>query len=158
HGDPDAVLIVTPADHVIAPNQEFRRAAQVAVQMALENPQALVTFGITPTFPSTGYGYIHRGGQFAVRQGLSVSRVGACKEKPDPEVAERYVVSGEYAWNSGIFVWRAATVLAELDRQLPSVSAAARRVAEAWDTPRRDDVLRAEYAGLEKKSIDYAVM
>jgi mannose-1-phosphate guanylyltransferase len=155
---PDAVMIVTPADHVIAPDQEFRRAAQVGAQMAAENPAALVTFGITPTFPSTGYGYIHRGGQFTVRQGLTVSRVSAFREKPDPEVAERYVASGEYAWNSGIFVWRAAAVLAELERQLPALHVAARRVADAWDTPQRDAVLKAEYPSLDRKSIDYGVM
>src|SRR5262249_41144334 len=69
-----------------------------------------------------------------------------------------YVASGEYAWNSGIFVWRAAAVLAELERQLPALHAAARRIADAWDTPRREEVMRAEYPALEKKSIDYGVM
>src|SRR2546421_268884 len=68
--DPDAVMMVTPADHVIEPMREFTRAAQVAEQMANEHPQSLITFGIPPTYPSTGYGYIHRGEQVAQRQGV----------------------------------------------------------------------------------------
>jgi mannose-1-phosphate guanylyltransferase len=157
-GDPDAVMLVTPADHVIEPVQEFRRAVHVAEQMALENPNSLVTFGIVPTFPATGYGYIHRAATFAQRQGLTVHHVRRFKEKPKPDEAETYVVSGEYFWNSGIFVWRAATVLAVLAERKPELRAALGRIAEAWDTPRRESVLRTEYPTLEKISIDYAVM
>src|SRR5438105_1362518 len=80
--DPAAVMIVTPADHVIEPQQEFRRSAHVAAQMAEEHPAALVTFGIPPTFPSTGYGYIQRGPEVAQRQGISVFRVQKFHEKP----------------------------------------------------------------------------
>jgi mannose-1-phosphate guanylyltransferase len=156
--DPEAVIIVTPADHVIEPVQEFRRAAQTAVQTALEYPEALLTFGIPPTFPSTGYGYIHRGPEIGTRQGISVCRVRAFKEKPPADEAERYVASGEYYWNSGIFVWRASAVLAELRRQQPQLCAAVERAAAAWGTPRQDEVLRAEYDALTRLSIDFAVM
>src|SRR5579884_992068 len=156
--DADAVMLVTPADHVIEPTQEFRRAVHVAEQMAVENPGALVTFGIVPTFPSTGYGYIHRGPQFAQRQGLTVNRVQRFEEKPDADRAEEFVVSGEYYWNSGIFVWRAATVLAALEKQKPALRAAVGRIADAWDSPQRDAVLRGEFPTLEKISIDYAVL
>ncbi len=102
--DPSAVMLVTPADHVIEPAQEFRRAVHVAAQMAEEHPSALVTFGIPPTYPSTGYGYIHRGAEVAHRQGIGVYRVQAFREKPSADLAERFVASGEYYWNSGIFV------------------------------------------------------
>jgi mannose-1-phosphate guanylyltransferase len=156
--DPQAVMLVTPADHVIEPVQEFRRAVQVAAAMAEEHPAALVTFGIPPTYPATGYGYIHRGAPAATRQGVNVFQVAAFKEKPPADVAERYVVSGEYFWNSGIFVWRAATVLDELRRQRPQIYAAAERVAAAWDGPQRAEVLRREYEAVERVSIDYAVM
>jgi mannose-1-phosphate guanylyltransferase len=156
--DPDAVMLVTPADHVIEPVQEFRRAAHVAAQIAEEHPHALVTFGIVPTFPATGYGYIHRGAQLAQRQGVSVFRVRKFKEKPDPQTAERYVSSGEYFWNSGIFVWKAATVLDALRRHRPALHAAVLRIAEAWSGPRREEVLAREYPAMEKVSIDYAVM
>jgi mannose-1-phosphate guanylyltransferase len=156
--DPDAVIIVTPADHVIEPVQEFRRAAQVAAQMAQEHPQALITFGIVPTFPSTGYGYIQRGPALATRQGISVSHVQRFREKPDAETAERFVASGEYFWNSGIFVWRAAAVLDELRRQRPELHAGVCRIADAWGTPQQEEVLRRDFGTLTKVSIDVAVM
>src|SRR5438270_9911643 len=98
--DPAAVMLVTPADHVIEPAQEFRRAVQVAEQMTEEHPSALVTFGIPPTFPSTGYGYIHFGPEVARRQAIGVYRVQAFREKPNADLAERFVASGEYFWNS----------------------------------------------------------
>jgi mannose-1-phosphate guanylyltransferase len=156
--DPDATLLVTPADHVIEPAREFGRAVHVAAQMIEEHPRAIVTFGIPPTFPSTGYGYVHRAEQLAQRQGVSVFRVAAFKEKPKPDVAEKFFASGEYYWNSGIFVWKAATVLAALKEHRPALHDAVRRIADAWDGSRRQEVLSREYAAVEKVSIDYAVM
>lgn len=156
--DADAVMLVTPADHVIEPVREFERAARVAGQMAEENPTALITLGIPPTFPSTGYGYIHRGAEIGQRQGVSIFRVQRFEEKPPADRAERFVTSGEYYWNSGIFAWRVAAVLEELRRQQPKLYDAVRRIADAWDTPRGADVLRQHYETLPKLSIDYAVM
>jgi mannose-1-phosphate guanylyltransferase len=156
--DPDAVMLVTPADHVIEPAQEFRRAAHVAEQLAQEHPGALITFGIPPTFPATGYGYIHCGGEMANRQGITVYRVQAFREKPSAEVAERLVASGGYFWNSGLFVWKAGTILEELRKQQPKLHAAVRRIAESWATPARGEVLNREYEALDKISIDFAVM
>jgi mannose-1-phosphate guanylyltransferase len=140
--DPSAVMIVTPADHV----------------MAEEHPSALITFGIPPTFPSTGYGYIHRGAEIGQRQGIGVFRVQRFEEKPAADRAERFIASGEYFWNSGIFVWRVAALLEEMRRQQPKLHDAVRRIADAWNTPRRDEVLSREYDALTKISIDYAVM
>jgi mannose-1-phosphate guanylyltransferase len=156
--DPDAVMLVTPADHVIEPAQEFRRAVHVATQLAEEHPGALITFGIQPTFPATGYGYIHRDREMANRQGITVYRVQAFREKPSTEIAERLVASGEYFWNSGLFVWKAATILEELREQQPKLHAAVRRIAESWTTPAREAVLKREYDALDKISIDFAVM
>src|SRR5262249_11759278 len=144
--------------HVIEPAQEFRRAAHVAEQMAEEHPRALITFGIPPTYPATGYGYIHRGPEVANRQSISVFRVQAFREKPSPDLAEHFVASGAYYWNSGIFVWKAATILNAIKERQPKLFAAVERVAAAWPTPQRETVLRQEYEGLEKISIDYAVM
>src|SRR4051794_28199612 len=112
--DPDAVMLVMPADHVIEPAALFRQAAHVAEQLATEQPQAIVTFGIPPTFPATGYGYIERGPEVARRQGISVYRVQSFREKPSADLAEQFVAGGRYYWNSGIFVWRAATILTAL--------------------------------------------
>lgn len=156
--DPSAVMLVTPADHVIEPVREFERAARVAAQMAEEHSSALITFGIPPTFPSTGYGYIQRGPEIGQRQGVSVFRVQRFEEKPPAERAERFLVSGEYYWNSGIFVWRVATVLAELQRQQPALHDAVQTIADAWDTPQRDEVLRRQFETMPKLSIDFAVM
>jgi len=156
--DADAVMMVTPADHVIEPMREFTRAAQVAEQMARESPQSLITFGIPPTYASTGYGYIHRGEQVGQRQGVSVYRVRQFREKPKEPEARSYVETGEYFWNSGIFVWKTATVLKALEEHKPALHAAVRRIADAWSTPHRDEVLHREYPGLEKISIDYAVL
>jgi mannose-1-phosphate guanylyltransferase len=160
--DPGAVMLVMPADHVIEPVQEFRRAVHVAVQMAEERPGALVTFGIPATYPAIGYGYIHRAAEHATRQGITVYQVHkpreGFKEKPPAELAERYVAEGTYFWNSGIFVWKAATILKELRERQPKLFAAAGRIAEAWHTPQREEVLRREYEGLNRISIDNAVM
>jgi mannose-1-phosphate guanylyltransferase len=156
--DPQAVLVVTPADHVIEPTQEFRRGIQAAEQMALEHPQALVTFGVTPTFPSTGYGYIHRGQEICVRQGVGIYKVAAFREKPTHDLAERFVASGEYFWNSGIFVWRAEAILREFTEHQPAMFEAINRIAAAWEQPDSAQVFQAEYEKLSKISIDYAIM
>lgn len=156
--DPAGTMIVMPADHVIEPVREFERAVHAAAQFADEHPNALLTFGIPPTYPATGYGYIQRGAAVGQRQGVTASKVQAFREKPDADTAERFVASGDFYWNSGIFVWKVAAILAELKRQRPAVYAAVERIAEAWPTSRRDEVFRAEYERLEKVSIDYAVM
>jgi mannose-1-phosphate guanylyltransferase len=156
--DADGIMLVMPADHVIEPAQEFRRAAHVAAQMVQEHPQALVTFGIRPTFPATGYGYIQRGAELGQRQGVRVFRVKAFREKPDAELAEQMLSSGEYFWNSGIFAWRADTILGALGQNQAGLAAAVERIAAAWGTPERDKVFAAEYERLTKISIDYAVM
>lgn len=156
--DADAVMLVMPADHVIEPEQEFRRALHVAEGMAREHPKALVTLGIPPTYPATGYGYIHRGAHLGHRQGIPVFRVKAFREKPGVEVAEQMVASGEFFWNCGIFCWRADTILDSLHQQQPALAAACERIAQSWPTPERQSVLQHEYDALPRVSIDYAVM
>ncbi len=156
--DPSATMLVMPADHVIEPVQEFRRAAGAAELLAEEHPQALITFGIPPTYPSTGYGYVQRGQEIPGRQGVPVYRVQQFKEKPAADLAEKYVASGTYYWNSGIFVWKAATILDALRQQQPKLFAAVQRIALAWGTPQGEAVLRQEYEALDKVSIDFAVM
>jgi mannose-1-phosphate guanylyltransferase len=156
--DPNATIIVMPADHAIEPEQEFRRAVHAAAQFADDFANALITFGIRPTSPATGYGYIQRGDFVAQRQGVNAYRVQAFREKPSQDVAEKYVASREYDWNSGIFVWKARTILDELARLKPEICAIVERISKAWDTPTRDAVFREEYAKAEKISIDFAVM
>jgi mannose-1-phosphate guanylyltransferase len=156
--DPDATMMVMPADHVIEPVAEFGRAALAAEQFANEFPNALLTFGIPPTYPAVGYGYIRRGEWRGSRNGVTIAEATKFMEKPRFDVAEGYVASGDYFWNSGIFVWKPPAVLNELKRNKPDLHARVLRIAEAWDTPRRAEVFRSEYANAEKISIDFAVM
>jgi mannose-1-phosphate guanylyltransferase len=157
--DPDAVTAVVTADHVIEPVDKFQLALRTAFDVVAEHPNFLVTFGITPTYGHTGLGYIFRGDQLKVKNALAGAyRVQAFKEKPDKPTADRYVESGRYYWNSGMFVWRADTVLNELAADLPDSYKGLTTIADAWDTPRRDEVVNAIYPKLPKISIDYAVM
>ena len=156
--DPDATMIVMPADHVIEPTSDFHRAVSAAEHFARQYPEALLTFGIPPTFPSTGYGYIHRGESIATCDEVRLYAAKEFKEKPNADTAERFIQSGEFYWNSGIFVWKTAAILNELKRLKPGIHAAIERIADAWNTPRRDEVFLHEYQNIEKKSIDFAVM
>jgi len=153
--DPEAVMIVTPADHVIEPTAEFARAVRAAAITVAANNSALVTFGIVPTYPATGYGYIHRGAEAGSRQNVAVFRVESFREKPAFELAEQFLAAGNYYWNSGIFVWRAATILAELRKHKPALADGVERIAKAWPN---DQLLGELYPTLEKTSIDFAVM
>ena len=155
--DPDAVMAVVTADHVIEPVNRFQDALSAAFDVVTEQPNALVTFGIVPTDGHTGLGYIHRGDPLAGSP-PGAFRVLGFKEKPDKPTADRYVESGRYYWNSGMFVWRADTVLRELSLHLPEAYRGHVRVAEAWGTTQQDAVLREVYPQLPKISIDYAVM
>ncbi len=156
--DPDAVLLVVPADHAIRPDEAFQKAVAAAVQLVESRSDRLVTFGIRPTRAATGYGYIKRGSQRMDAAGVAAYPVEAFKEKPDAATAERYLASGQYYWNSGIFVWRAATVLELLARHEPAMVEAAEAVAEAVDRPEFERVFEEAYRGMKRISIDYALL
>ncbi len=150
--DPDALMLLMPSDHLIADTEAFRRAVDTAIPLARQG--RMVTFGITPTGPNTGYGYIKRGA--ALKGGFQVERF---VEKPDSATAEGYVASGDYTWNSGIFLLPVALFLAELERFAPGIKAGS---AEALAKGQRDlFFFRLDdqaFAALESRSIDYAVM
>jgi len=148
--DPDGVLLVAPADHWIGDEAEFRRAAAVAAEVA-DGERTLVTFGVRPTSPHTGYGYIEAG----ERMSPEVFRVAHFREKPDLPTAQRFLASGRHWWNSGIFAWRADVFLDELARHHPDMAAGCRAIAEAADLSAR---LAADYPGLTSISVDYAVL
>jgi mannose-1-phosphate guanylyltransferase len=154
--DPDAVFAIVTADQVIEPIDAFQAGLRSAFEVVAHNPGALVTFGIVPSHGHTGLGYIQRGEAMPVVKGAY--RVQAFKEKPDKATADRYVESGRYYWNSGMFVWRADTVLNELATHLPTVHKGLMEIADAWGTPQQAAVLNRVYPTLQKISIDYAVM
>jgi mannose-1-phosphate guanylyltransferase len=179
-GDPDGTMAVMPADHVIRPAEKFRAAIRQAAALVERSPQRIVTFGIKPTYPAEVFGYIHRGEQLGdgetqiklnedeapaeppapAQQQLRppTFRVKKFKEKPDAATAKQYVDSGEYYWNSGIFVWRAKTILAALRQRQPEMLGRLQSIVAAWDSPERDKTLAREFAAIKPISIDYAVM
>jgi mannose-1-phosphate guanylyltransferase len=157
--DPDAVCAVVTADHVIEPIDAFQASLKTAFDVTAEYPNALVTFGIVPTFGDTGLGYVHRGEPLPLKNGAQGAyKVLAFREKPDKPTADRYVESGRYYWNSGMFVWRADTVLNELATHLPESYRGLNQIADAWGTPRQEAVLKDIYPTLKKISVDYAIM
>lgn len=156
--DPEARMLVLAADHLIGPLEKFHDAVRTADRFVAQNPRALVTFGIPPTNPSTGYGYLRVDRGVPTGDGPAVHKLLSFHEKPDLATAERFLASGEYYWNSGIFCWRASTILEELERNAPEMHQAVLRIAEAWNTPKKDYVFAMEYSALKKISIDYAVM
>jgi len=157
--DPDGVMAVVTADHVIEPVEKFKQSVEQAFEVVREQPNALVTFGIVPTDGHTGLGYIHRGEGLETQGNPAGSyHVLAFKEKPDKATADRYVESGRYYWNSGMFVWRCDTVLSELAEHLPDAHRGLMKIAEAWNTPQRAAVLAEVYPRLPRISIDYAVL
>jgi mannose-1-phosphate guanylyltransferase len=160
--DPDAVCAVVTADHVIQPIADFQAALKTAFALTVDHPSALVTFGIVPTFGHTGLGYVHRGEPLATKTGAGAYpgayRVLAFREKPDKPTADRYVESGRYYWNSGMFVWRADAVLKELEIHLPETYAGLAKIADAWGTSNQEKVVHDIYPKLKKISVDYAIM
>jgi mannose-1-phosphate guanylyltransferase len=157
--DPEAVLAILTADQLLEPPQKLQQALTDAFEFIAGRPDALVTFGIKPTFPNTQLGYVKCSDpRECPRCRNTVYSVEAFKEKPDADTAVRYVESDEYFWNSGMFVWRARTILANLERFLPEASEPLRKIAVAWDTPAQDKALQEWFPKLPKISIDYAVM
>jgi mannose-1-phosphate guanylyltransferase len=155
--DPEATMIVTPADHVIEPTEAFRRAVEVAAEMVQSHPGRLVTFGIRPTYAAESFGYIQRGEPLTVA-GLAAYRVVRFREKPQGEVARQYLEDGRYYWNSGIFVWQARTILEQLQNHEPEMYARITAIGQAFGTLEFADVFDREFAAIVGKSIDYAVM
>jgi mannose-1-phosphate guanylyltransferase len=154
--DPRATMAVCPADHLIPDAVGFQQAIAAAAQLAQD--EYLVTLGITPDHPTTGYGYIQRGAALGEVNGLPTFQVRRFTEKPDAETAQRFVDSGEYYWNGGIFVWRASTILGEMATLLPRLHAELQPVAGAWDSDRRAEVLAAAWDRVPRTTIDYGIM
>ena len=153
--DPDAELAVVSADHVIRPVERFAAALEAAYEALAVRPRALITLGIAPTSPATGFGYIQRG---APTELSGVAEVASFREKPDRATAETYLAAGEYLWNSGMFVWRARTVLDALADHLPATAEGLRRVVALPAGPARDALLAEVFPTLPRISVDYAVL
>jgi mannose-1-phosphate guanylyltransferase len=158
HADPDGIMIVMPADHVIEPADAFRATVKAAAEVLDADPSALVTFGIKPTHAETGYGYIERGTLVETRDGIAVHRVVQFREKPDRAAAERFLAAGCFAWNSGIFVWRARTILDAIRSHRPRLAEGLDPILHALGTPQFGATLAEQFPRLERVPIDKAVM
>jgi len=155
--DPDAIMAVTPADHLIEPASRYHEALRAAAEVAAKR-RMLVTFGIPPAEPSTLFGYIERGEPFDDPCPFPAFKVARFREKPDRDTARTYVDSGRFYWNSGIFVWRVADILNALQRFMPRLHGGLERIAAAIGTDSFAAVLAEQYPQLPKNSIDYGVM
>lgn len=149
----DGMMCIFPSDHFIKNQPEFTRVLKEAIAVAEEGNQ-LITLGITPSFPSTGYGYI----KFDKAMNVLAKPVLEFKEKPDYETAKSYVGSGEYAWNSGMFVWKASVILEHFKDLLPEVYAPLMKIADAISTKEEAEVLAQIYPTIPSISIDYGIM
>ncbi|MBR4808921.1 MAG: mannose-1-phosphate guanylyltransferase [Bacteroidales bacterium] len=152
--DPQAVVLVTPADQVINDVDDFRRTILKGLDYASGHDE-LVTLGILPTRPDTNFGYIQADGPMMDDRPV---RVKTFTEKPEKEIAQAFIDSGEFLWNAGIFIWKASVIASELQEQAPEVAAQWREWDKYISTPLEKEYLREIYPGMPRISIDYAVM
>jgi mannose-1-phosphate guanylyltransferase len=153
--DPDTIMGSFAADHVISPDEMFRDAVREAIHTAAAGK--IVTIGIKPTHPSTGFGYIRSGATLNVPGAPSAQSVVEFVEKPSEEVAQQYLDSGEYVWNAGMFVAPVSLMLKHLEANQPELFSGLQEIAKAWDTPLQEEVTARVWPGLPKIAIDYAV-
>ena len=155
--DPEAVMLVMPADHVIQPTVQFQQAVDQAVSLIAEEPQSMVLFGVEPDYPATGFGYIQRGERVATKS-CPMYRVKSFHEKPNLLNASRFMATSEYYWNCGIFVWRAQTILDALKEFAPDIFERLVRLRQGIDSDQWEELLEAEFPQMPSISIDYAVL
>jgi mannose-1-phosphate guanylyltransferase len=154
--NPEAVMAVLTADHFIAKVDHFRQVLTAAAQVAQHGH--LVTLGITPSFPSTGYGYIKQGESLGEEEGFRVFRAERFTEKPGSETAIHMVESSEYSWNSGMFIWRVDRIMEEFQRQMPEFYVQLAEIEATLGTPGYEATLGRVWSQVVKQTIDYGVM
>lgn len=155
--NPRANITVTPADHFVANVDAFRQIISEAMEFTAET-DAIVTLGIKPTRPETGYGYIKADLDYSSSRKKNIYRVDAFKEKPDLATAEQYISQPDYLWNSGIFVWSASTIINAFRVYCPKMSKGFETLVKKLDTPEEKEAIHTLYESCESISIDYAVM
>jgi mannose-1-phosphate guanylyltransferase len=153
--DPDVIMGSFAADHVISPDELFQDTVREAIHTAAAGK--IVTIGIKPTHPSTGFGYIRSGNSLRIPGAPNAQAVMEFVEKPDEDVAQQYVDSGDYVWNAGMFVAPVSLMLKHLEANQPELFTGLQEIAQAWDTPQRDEVTARIWPTLPKIAIDYAV-
>lgn len=154
--DPEAVMLVLPADHVIQPVAAFEAAFQRAAELVEGDDRRLVLFGVVPSFPSTGFGYIERGDALAKSE--TAFQVQAFREKPDRPTAEEYLRAGRFYWNCGIFVWKAKRILEAIAQYEPEMKQIVDHITKTIGTPAYDSAVAELFPKMKSISIDYAVL
>jgi mannose-1-phosphate guanylyltransferase len=155
--DPEGTMVVMPSDHVIADHEKFQQAIATGSELIEQDPTRIVTFGIRPSYPAESFGYIQRANSIEGSR-ISAFQVEKFREKPDRATAEQYVAAGTYYWNSGIFLWRASTIIDALKKSVPEMHAHLEKIANAIDTDHFNETLEKEFTAIDGTSIDYAVM
>lgn len=153
----DEVIVVLPADHLIGPAENFRETLANAGKIAGEYP-VLITIGIPPTFPATGYGYIQCGEEVFGAGKIKAQKVKTFAEKPNLETAKRFLASGDFLWNSGMFVWRVSTIMEQFDEHLPQLSDGLHEIEQGLGLPSEQETVGRVYQQIKSISIDYGVM
>ena len=154
--DPKAVMLVMPADHVIGTRTVFEVAVRQALGIVESDPEALVLFGVPPTYPAEGFGYIERGRPLSRHE--ESYEVASFREKPNRQAAEEFLATGQFYWNCGIFVWRAERILEALEQYEPGIHQKLEELRSAIGTENWDGALEELFPEMKSISIDYAVL
>ena len=154
--DPDAVMVISPADHVILKEVAFRETLQTAIDHAASSGH-LVTIGIKPSRPDSGYGYIqfHRQGHY---EDDMIREVKTFTEKPDVELALQFLQSGDFYWNSGMFVWKVSSIIQAFKELMPDMALLFDEHADEFNTPQETEAIKSIYNQCQNISIDYGIM
>lgn len=153
----DAIMMVLPSDHLIKNNVMFLDVLRDAATAAEENTN-LVTIGITPSYPETGYGYIQFDSQNLKECTSRAYKVVNFKEKPDLSTAKEYVASGDYLWNSGMFIWKVSSILSNMENLMPAMYDGLKKIESSIGTTDQEQVLESEFINFKSESIDYGIM
>jgi mannose-1-phosphate guanylyltransferase len=153
----DEVMAVLPADHLVRPTENFCETLQAASKIAAEFP-VLITIGIHPTYPATGYGYIQCSDEAMTNGKIKALKVKTFAEKPNLETAKRFLASGDFLWNSGMFVWRVSTIMEQFEEYLPQLSDGLTEIDQHLGTPSEQATINRVYQQIKSISIDYGVM
>jgi mannose-1-phosphate guanylyltransferase len=155
--DPEEVMIVLPSDHLIGDDEVFCETLQKAAKIAAEK-EVLITIGIQPTYPATGYGYIQFSNERIAVGPATAYRVKTFAEKPNLETAKSFLDSGDFLWNSGIFVWRIPVIMAQLEEHLPHHYDGLQEIVRNFSQPESPSIIDRVYQQIKSISIDYGVM
>jgi mannose-1-phosphate guanylyltransferase len=151
------IMVILPADHLVSNLENFRKTIQAGMDYARES-DSLVTLGIEPTYPETGYGYIQVDEKIATKKRKDIYKVRTFAEKPNVDTAERFIKSGDFLWNSGIFIWSVRAIMREIDEHLPELSADLNLIGKFVTKPKFKKMLSEMYSRTKSVSIDYGIM